>query len=72
MVAWNTLHNTMTTKAKQKEFERQYHKLFQYAYRYMSFRIPNAHDCEDMVSDLFLQAYERIDQYDPEKGTLKQ
>lgn len=62
----------MTVQQKRREFEREYHDLFAYVYRYLSFRIPHVQDCEDVTAAVFMEAYDRIDRYDPKSGSLKQ
>ena len=63
---------SMTIEQKQKCFEEQYADIFPYVYKYIRFRISSVHDAEDLVSHIFLNAYEKLGQFDPEKGTLRQ
>ncbi len=62
----------MTLQEKKKHLSREYSDLFDYLYRYVCFRIGNRADAEDVVSVCFLQAYGRLNDFDPEKGNLKQ
>lgn len=62
----------MTLTEKQLQFEQQYAELFSYVYRYVYYRIPHAQDAEDIVSDIFLQSYKELRQFDEERGGLKQ
>ncbi len=60
----------MTTN--QKLFQRQYKDLFAYVYRYVRWRITDPDTTADLVSSIFLLAYEKLEQFDPERGHLQQ
>ncbi|MBI2410801.1 MAG: RNA polymerase sigma factor [Candidatus Kerfeldbacteria bacterium] len=62
----------MTLQEKQTIFEAEYPALFDYAYRYVAYRVPNNNEAEDIVSEGFLKAYKQLHQYTPEKGNLRQ
>lgn len=62
----------MKITEKRKYFEEQYNELFPYIYKYVTYRIESIHDAEDLVSHIFLVAYEKIHQYNPKKGSLRQ
>lgn len=48
---------------QQKEFLTHYHQYFPAIFRYVSFRIGNRSDVEDVVSDVFLKAVEHYTRY---------
>lgn len=54
------------------DFERHYAELFDYVYRYVSVRLKDATSTDDLVSSIFLSAFEKQHQYDAEKGTWRQ
>ena len=54
------------------DFERHYSELFDYVYRYVSVRLKDPTSTDDLVSNIFLSAFEKQHQYDPEKGTWRQ
>lgn len=62
----------MDLNEKQRQFAREYRPLFDFLYRYVRYRVPNVPDAEDVVSDVFAQAYARLDAYEPLLGTLRQ
>lgn len=62
----------MTLEEKQHQFQQQYTELFRYVYRYVLYRIPNVHDAEDVVSEIFFQTYKELRQFNEERGSLKQ
>jgi RNA polymerase sigma-70 factor (ECF subfamily) len=62
----------MDLQQKQQLFQQQYPELFAYAYRYLTFRIPDQSDCEDIISNSFMQAYEKLEQFDDVRGSLQQ
>lgn len=54
------------------DFERHYSELFDYVYRYVFVRLKDAASTDDLVSSIFLSAFEKQHQYDSEKGTWRQ
>lgn len=64
--------NYMNIKEKKVIFQKEYHLLYKYVYRYVKWRIQNEDDVEDIVSHTFLCAYEKLSQWNPQKGNMKQ
>ena len=62
----------MNHHKKKKLFSEEYSELFDYLYRYVCYRVPEREEAEDLVSESFLQAYHRLDDFDSDKGTLRQ
>ncbi|OGL94734.1 hypothetical protein A2348_02335 [Candidatus Uhrbacteria bacterium RIFOXYB12_FULL_58_10] len=62
----------MDQNEKQRQFTREYRQLFDFLYRYVRYRVPSVEDAEDVVSDVFVQAYARLDGYEPLLGTFRQ
>lgn len=62
----------MDLSEKQRQFAREYRPLFDFVYRYVRYRVPGVTDAEDVVADVFAQAYARLDAYEPLLGTLRQ
>ena len=60
------------TSKKRAELEAEYPALFDYVYRYVCWRVPHRPDAEDLVSTIFINAYEKIDHWDQERGKLQQ
>lgn len=54
------------------DFEKQYSDLFDYVYRFVRVRIGNNETTDDLVSKIFLDAYEKQFQYDENKGSWRQ
>lgn len=54
------------------DFEHHYAELFDYVYRYVFARLKDATSTDDLVSSIFLSAFEKQHQYDSEKGTWRQ
>lgn len=66
------LFNYMNEKDKKTLFLKEYSELFDYVYRYICFRVPQKEEAEDLVSEVFLQAYHRLSDFDAGKGNLRQ
>lgn len=62
----------MEITEKRKQFAAEYAGLFAFLYRYCRYRIPNVHDAEDMVSDIVIRAYEKLEDYDAARGSFRQ
>jgi RNA polymerase sigma-70 factor (ECF subfamily) len=62
----------MTTDQKRAAFETAYEELFSYVYRYIRWRLTDRDDTADLVSGIFLSAWQHIDQFDPDRGNLRQ
>lgn len=54
------------------KLKKEYSRLYTYLYRYVAYRIPHREDAEDLVSDIFLTALDKLDEYDEDKGNLRQ
>lgn len=50
----------------------EYSTLFDYVYRYVRSRVYDPETCNDLVSDIFLQALAHIDDFNAERGSLRQ
>ena len=62
----------MDIQQKHQQFEQSYPELFDYTYRYVRFRIYHTQEAEDLVADIFRMAYEKLDDFDEERGNLRQ
>ncbi len=62
----------MTLSPKQQLFHQQYRELFRYLYTYVTYRVDNITDAEDIVSQTLVDAYEQIEQFNATKGELVQ
>jgi len=62
----------MEIQQKQEKFVQEYSELFDYVYRYIHYRVSHVQDSEDIVSDVFENAYANLHTYDPNQGSLKQ
>lgn len=62
----------MDLPAKRRQFEAEYPALFAQTYRYIRYRVPHTQEAEDLVADAILQAYAKLDVFEPEKGNLAQ
>ena len=62
----------MTLEEKKAHFAQKYSDVFDYLYRYVCFRIGNKAEAEDIISESFVQAHRKLDDFDPDKGNLKQ
>lgn len=54
------------------DFEQHYSDLFDYVYRYVHVRLNDRESTHDLVSKIFLSAFEKQHQYDAEKGSWGQ
>ena len=54
------------------DFEKHYSDLFDYVYRYVYVRLKDKDTAEDLVSKIFLSAFEKQKQYDETKGSWRQ
>lgn len=62
----------MRELAKHNLFIREYPALFDYLYRYVCYRVVQKQDAEDIVSEVFTEALDNLDVFDPERGNLSQ
>ncbi len=62
----------MSLNQKRKDFQKHYSTLFDDLYRYVIYRVPHRLDAEDIVADTLIRAYERLEQFDDQKGSLEQ
>jgi len=62
----------MNEQEKKQLFSREYSELFDFVYRYVRYRLPQKEEAEDLVSEVFLQAYHKLSEFDPIKGGLRQ
>jgi len=62
----------MTKNEKEALFTEEYHRLFRRIFGYIILRMQSKHDAEDITSDIFIKGYTKIEQYDPEHGTIEQ
>ncbi len=53
-----------------KAFDLLYHEYFTPIYRFVFMRVKNSHDAEDITQDTFLKAYEALDRYQHDRGTM--
>ena len=56
----------------QRAFLKAYPTLFDRIYRYTCARCSNQDDGKDIVSEVFIRAFERLDSFDEAKGSLEQ
>lgn len=61
----------MKLRDKQNEFEKQYTLLFDEIYCYVLYRITDKNDAEDIVSEVFIIAYQKLDSFNPGLASLK-
>lgn len=59
-------------KNNHDKLKKEYSRLYTYLYRYVAFRIPHREDAEDVVSDIFLTALDKLHEYDEDRGNLRQ
>ena len=52
---------SMDLKEKQRQFSKEFSELFDYLYRYISYRTPDKHEAEDLVSEVFLEAFASLE-----------
>lgn len=57
---------------KQQQFQQEYHELFRYVYQYLGLRIQNVPDKEDLTSNIIMEAYEHLVDFNEVKGSLRQ
>lgn len=62
----------MDLDEKQRMFARSYGELFDFLYRYVRYRVPHAQEGEDVMADVLARAYQKLDQFDPALGSLRQ
>lgn len=62
----------MNEQQKKALFAKSYSELFDYLYRYVCYRVPQREEAEDLVSEIFLQGYHRLNDFHPEQGQLRQ
>lgn len=62
----------MKLSEKKQLFEESYPQLVDKLYRYVYLRVQHQHDCEDLVSEIFLDAYKQLDRYNEDKGVFEQ
>lgn len=62
----------MNIHEKQQLFQQQFRVLFNFAYKYVSWRVQPKEDVEDIVSHVLTEAYAKLKQYDELKGSLQQ
>ena len=53
-------------------FAREYHVLLEFLYRYVRYRVSDRQEAEDIVADVCVQGYAKIEEYDEHLGTLRQ
>lgn len=66
------IEHRMTDSEKRHHFEEEYSANFDAIYRFVRFRIPHHEEAEDRVSAIFMKAFEKIQEFNPERGTLIQ
>lgn len=52
------------------DFDEIYEEYYKKIYRYVSYRVNNTSDIEDIVSKIFLKIYSKIDSYNKETGNI--
>jgi len=57
---------------KQRVFATDYSRLFDVVYRYVRYRVIDDDEVEDVVSEIFMKGYDKLSDFDPERGTLQQ
>lgn len=62
----------MNLSAKQRLFTREYPALFDRMYRFVCYRIPCRPDAEDLVSEVFLEGFGKLDDFETTRGNLSQ
>lgn len=62
----------MDLHQKQALFSREYPMVFEYLYRFISVRVFDRDEANDVVSEIFTKAYTLLDRFEPEKGNLRQ
>ncbi len=62
----------MDLQDKQRQFETEYRDLFAQIYRFIRIRVQHEQDAEDLVSDVIMLAFSKVDSFEPEKGCLSQ
>lgn len=62
----------MKRSHKKVLFQQEYSRLYDKIYRYVSGRVMNRPDAEDIVADTVVEGYRTIENYDETQGTLDQ
>ncbi len=62
----------MTYRTKYKLLVRKYPLLFDYIYRYVRYRLSLQQDAEDIVGEIFAEAIESLENFNPQRGNLQQ
>lgn len=62
----------MTLREKQELFAREYPDLFDFLYRFLSSRLFDRDEVDDVVSEAVTKAYAQLERFDPERGVLRQ
>ncbi len=57
---------------KERLFTKEYSRLFDRLYRHVRARVHSLHDAEDIVSDVILDGFRTLANYDAAKGNLEQ
>ena len=52
------------------DFESIYNEYFPKVYNYLYYRLLNRDQTDDLVSEVFTRAFEKLDSYDPDKGAI--
>ena len=61
-----------STSEKQQAFLEVYPVMFDRVYRYVVRRTPQVEEAKDLVADIMIRAFERLPQFDAEKGSYEQ
>lgn len=62
----------MNSKKLYRQFIKEYSDVFDYAYRYVLARVRHVEIAEDIVSEVFVKAMEKLHLYDASKGSIRQ
>ena len=62
----------MHISRRRRMFSKSYPALFDRVYRYIAARCGEVSEREDLTADIMLKAFERLDSYNPDKGSLEQ
>lgn len=62
----------MNQHEKEHLFAEQYPRLFRRIYGYLALRITTSADAEDLTSEVFIKAYNKLKLYEETSGTLEQ
>lgn len=57
---------------RQKQFIEEYGELFRYISKYVSFRIPKKEEAEEVIGEIFLKGYAKLNTFDEERGSMRQ